>query len=190
MPSSGARSEGWFADLYAAHHSQVVRYALRRLGDPDASLDLAQEVFIVAWRRRLDVPDRHLPWLYGVARRLLANHWRARRAAPEIVTLAVEGAQREHIAAASTGQAAGDRLDRVSVALASLSDMDQEILRLIGWEELTVTEAAVVLGCRAATAAVRLHRARRRLAEALRSIPPDSDEFAFDSTRAREIRHV
>lgn len=56
-------------------------------------------------------------------------------------------------------------------ALATLNDLDQEILRLVGWEELTVSEAAKVLGCTGATAAVRLHRARRRLAEAMSDRP-------------------
>ncbi|MDG4802549.1 sigma-70 family RNA polymerase sigma factor [Micromonospora sp. WMMD980] len=76
------RDEGWFTGLYAAEYANVVRYGLRRLADSDASAELAQEVFVVAWRRRDEVPDRSLPWLYGVARRILANHWRSRRSAP------------------------------------------------------------------------------------------------------------
>src|SRR5690349_2297482 len=82
MPVLRERGEGWFTALYSAHYPQVVRYALRRLADPDTAAELAQEVFVVAWRRRVEVPDRQLPWLYGVARRLLANHWRARQATP------------------------------------------------------------------------------------------------------------
>ncbi|GAA2624701.1 sigma-70 family RNA polymerase sigma factor [Dactylosporangium fulvum] len=181
MPPSGIRGAGWFTGLYTAHHSQVVKYALRRLGDLDTSMDLAQEVFVVAWRRRVEVPDHSLPWLYGVARRLLANHWRARRSAPTVVPLAGDEEP-----AAWRGHDAGDRLGDVTAALASLPDKDQEILRLIGWEELTVTEAAVVLDCRTTTAGVRLHRARRRLAEAIRSFRAGRDSV----TTAKEIRHV
>lgn len=161
MPRGGARTEAWFTDLYAKHHPHVVRYALRRLGDLDTAADLAQEVFVVAWRRRAEVPDRGLPWLYGVARRLLANHWRARRAAPPLV----------HDLAPPPDDGASDRLADVRAALGTLSEGDQEILRLVGWEELTVAEAAVALGCRATTAAVRLHRARRRLVAALANRP-------------------
>ena len=51
--------------------------------------------------------------------------------------------------------------------MAGLSELDQEILRLIGWEDLTVSEAATVLSCTRTTAAVRLHRARRRLTAAM-----------------------
>ncbi|GAA4467340.1 RNA polymerase sigma factor [Phytohabitans houttuyneae] len=178
MRPSRERGEEWFTALYATHYPQVFRYALRRLADPDAAVDLAQEVFVVAWRRRVEVPDRGLPWLYGVARRLLANQWRARHAAPALVTLAAGGAPHERAVAHPSDGGAADRLAAVRAALATLSETDQEILRLVGWEELTVAEAATVLGCRRATAAVRLHRARRRLAESLRAVPLDEPSAA------------
>ena len=76
------RGEVWFTALYAAHRRDLLRYGYRRLTDLDAAAELAQDVFVVAWRRRADVPGHALPWLYGVARRLLANHWRHRRASP------------------------------------------------------------------------------------------------------------
>lgn len=166
------RGEGWFTATYAAHYPHVVRYGLRRLADLDAAVELAQEVFVVAWRRRAQVPDHSLPWLYGVARRLLANEWRARRTSPEAVPVAdpdqlrtrtAEGAGAVDSADASTELAA------VRTALDSLREPDREILRLVGWEELTVSEAATVLGCTRTTAAVRLHRARRRLQEAMKA---------------------
>jgi RNA polymerase sigma factor (sigma-70 family) len=156
-PSDG-RGERWFTSLYAAHYPDIVRYGVRRLADLEAASELAQEVFVVAWRRRDRVPDRGLPWLYAVARRLLANEWRARRARPAQVPL-----DADLLRGGADGEAAID----LWTALGSLSELDQEILRLVGWEQLTVSEAATVLGCSRATAAVRLHRARRRLSAAL-----------------------
>lgn len=158
MRSPDRRGEGWFTGLYAAHYPDIVRYGVRRLADLEAASELAQEVFVVAWRRRDQVPDRALPWLYAVARRLLANEWRARRARPAQVPLDAD----LFPGAAGVGTAI-----EVWTALGSLSEPDQEILRLVGWEQLTVSEAAAVLGCSRATAAVRLHRARRRLAAVL-----------------------
>ena len=64
----------------------------------------------------------------------------------------------------------------LTAALAQLSDVDQEILRLIGWEQLTLGEAATVLGCSHTAAKVRLHRARRRLARPCP--PPPADRYA------------
>lgn len=163
------RDEGWFTEIYAAHYPQVVNYGRRRLGELDAAAELAQEVFVVAWRRRGEVPDRSLPWLYGVARRLLANQRRARRAAPQVLPFAdfelLDGAT-PGPADSATPDGTGATAD-VRAALATLTDGDQEILRLVGWEELTVAEAADVLGCTRGTAAVRLHRARRRLLAAM-----------------------
>ncbi len=156
------RDETWFTALYAARYPDIVRYGLRRLADADASAELAQEVFVIAWRRRAEVPEHSAPWLYAVARRLLANEWRARRAAP-VVSAFVDAA----VAGADASVETAD----VRAALGTLSEADQEILRLVGWEELTVAEAAQVLGCTRTTAAVRLHRARRRLTAALAQQP-------------------
>lgn len=160
MPVLRERGEGWFTALYSTHYPQVVRYVLRRLADADAAAELAQEVFVIAWRRRVEVPDRQLPWLYGVTRRLLANHWRARQATPVRV-------DDQQLSIAADEHSATDRLTDIRRALATLSEADQELLRLIGWEELSLAEAAAVLGCSPATAAVRLHRARGRLTRAM-----------------------
>jgi RNA polymerase sigma factor (sigma-70 family) len=158
------RDESWFTRIYADQYAHIVSYGQRRLGDPEASAELAQEVFVIAWRRRTEMPDRSLPWLYGVARRLLANHWRARRAAPEVLPIGDESRLWEPV---SSGPEARVGITDIRAALATLTDLDQEILRLVGWEELTVSEAAQVLGCTRTTAAVRLHRARKRLTAAM-----------------------
>jgi RNA polymerase sigma-70 factor (ECF subfamily) len=173
MAPPGERDEAWFTRIYTAHYEHIVKYGQRRLADTDASAELAQEVFVIAWRRRTEVPDRILPWLYGVARRLLANQWRAaRRAVAEVLPITDADLLGDVRAAGPDAAVAlADLRAALRAALAILTEADQEILRLVGWEELTVAEAAQVLGCTRTTAAVRLHRARRRLTEAL-SAPP------------------
>jgi RNA polymerase sigma factor (sigma-70 family) len=173
------RSEDWFNAVYAAHYSHIVRYLLRRLSDPEACVELAQDVFVVAWRRRTEVPDHCLPWLYQVARRLLANHRRASQAAPQVVPLTdvdIRGMQGD---TGGTGQDSISAVADVRAALATLPELHQEILRLVGWEELTASEAAIVLGCSRTAATVRLHRARRRLLAAM---------AATDRTTERPMR--
>jgi len=56
-------------------------------------------------------------------------------------------------------------MDVVS-ALGSLRERDQELLLLVAWEGLSREQVAAVLGLAKGTVAVRLHRARRRLARA------------------------
>ena len=63
---------------------------------------------------------------------------------------------------------AGEDRDRPAfAALGSLSPADQEILRLVAWEELGNQAIAVVLGITPNAVAIRLHRARARFADAL-----------------------
>ena len=52
-------------------------------------------------------------------------------------------------------------------AFAALSESDRELLSLEAWEGLTREEIAVALGTNRATVRLRLHRARRRLRDAL-----------------------
>ncbi|MEO3819305.1 sigma-70 family RNA polymerase sigma factor [Plantactinospora sp. B24E8] len=169
MGLSGERGEDWFTSLYATHYPDVVRYGMRRTADMDRSVELAQEVFVVAWQRRGDVPQQELPWLYGVARKLLANWWRRQHRQPTVTTL-VELTQltaaANHPMSPDPPESAVELVDLLA-ALLSLPETDQEILRLVAWEELTAAEVASVLGCSQPTARIRLHRARRRLRVAM-----------------------
>jgi RNA polymerase sigma factor (sigma-70 family) len=158
-----------FSELYRAHFDEVMRYALRRT-DPETAKDVVAETFLVAWRRLDAVPadsGRASPWLYGVARRVLANSTRARLRAERLT--ARLGQDRSAASAAGTADAAGSiaESDGLRQALGTLSELDQEALRLVGWEELDLAAAALAMGCSRATMAVRLHRARRRLEQAL-----------------------
>jgi RNA polymerase sigma factor (sigma-70 family) len=155
-----------FSELYRGHYEEVLRYALRRT-DPETARDVAAETFLVAWRRLDVVPaDSGMagPWLYGVARRVLANTTRSRLRAERLT--ARLGQDRRDTSAADAAGAIAES-DRLRSALATLSELNQEALRLVGWEELDLAAAALAMGCSRATMAVRLHRARRRLEQAL-----------------------
>jgi DNA-directed RNA polymerase specialized sigma24 family protein len=73
-------TDAQFESLYRAHARDVHGYFLRRTSSEEAK-DATSEVFVVAWRRFDDVPqdDEALPWLYGVARNVLANNARSLR---------------------------------------------------------------------------------------------------------------
>jgi RNA polymerase sigma-70 factor (ECF subfamily) len=68
-----------YRQLYETCYSQILAYIVRRVGSQDAA-DLAAEVFAVAWRRIDDVPpgEGALPWLYGVAYRVVSHHRRTK----------------------------------------------------------------------------------------------------------------
>ncbi|MFC5198418.1 RNA polymerase sigma factor [Streptomyces kaempferi] len=152
-----------FAAAYREHYWAVSRYVARRLDGRSSDVEeVVAEVFTVAWRRRSDLPPSPLPWLYGVARHCLANvvrgYGRRRRLLDRLGN--DESAHGRQVVESPDSGSPGDW---VHEALARLSPADQEILRLTAWEELGVDEVAVALGCGTRAAAMRLHRARRRL---------------------------
>ena len=141
--------------MFAEHARAVRAYALRRV-DAATAEDVVSDVFVVAFRRLEDVPEMALPWLLATARKIIANYRRAdsRR---ERLNLELQPLQ----AGAWSDAPAGNAL---LTGLARLSENDREVVLLVAWEELTPQDAAAVLGCSRAAFAVRLHRARRRLA--------------------------
>ena len=154
-------AEARFSSLYREHGREIMGYALRRTAEPEDAADALAETFVVAWRRLADVPaggEARL-WLYGTARRVLANQRRAERRRTRLAE-----ALREAPWQGPDTLSAPDR-DRADLmrALAELDSADRELLMLIGWEELTPAEAARVLEISPLAARTRLHRARRRL---------------------------
>jgi RNA polymerase sigma-70 factor (ECF subfamily) len=158
-------SEQRFGSLYDAHRAALAAYCRRRVpGDAD---DVMAEVFLAAWRRVEEIPSgSELPWLYGVARNVIANQ---RRSVGRRSRLLVRvGSQPSDVAPEpSVARAAADQ--PVLDALATLPASDQELLRLRAWEELSSAEIGVVLGISATAVDMRLSRARRRLERALGS---------------------
>jgi len=110
------------------------------------------------WRKLERIPDEPLPWLYAVARKTLANQ--RRRLAREQRVDAADPAS-----AVAELEPVGDTA--LAAAFAALSERDREVLRLIAWEGLSPSQAAVVLGCSALSCRVRYHRAKTRLARRL-----------------------
>jgi RNA polymerase sigma-70 factor (ECF subfamily) len=165
-----------FTRLYELHYWSVLRFLLRRLGDEPRARDLTAEVFVVAWRRLDELPDPVLPWLYGVARKVLANEYRHQSRQDRLHERLAGLAMDEH------EDLAAERI-WVLEALHRLSDADQEVLRLSAWEDLSGADIAAVLNCSNSAAAVRLHRARQRLRMLM------SEDDGSDDARNTEADH-
>ena len=142
-----------FERIYAEHREAVRAYVRRRA--PEAVVDdEVSETFVVCLRKIDRVPPEPLPWLYAVARKTLANERRKRaRVAPSEVRLVVEP---EPVGGGA-----------LAAAFNRLSEKDREVLRLVAWEGLSLTDAATVLGCSGVACRVRYHRAKSRLASQL-----------------------
>ena len=163
VPDTSAGVQHEFEALYTAHRDDIWRYLRRRAAsEPE---DLTTEVFLVAWRRRSELPAQPLPWLYGVARKVLANH---RRGGARRDALAERAGAHAEPFAPDHAEAIGLRQD-LTRALAALNESDRELVLLVAWEGLSMAEAGEALGCLRGTVAVRMHRARKRLHHALKA---------------------
>lgn len=152
-----------FTTMYDQCRQRVWAYVVSRAGRQVAD-EVVSETFAIAWRRFDDVPDNALPWLLGVARNVLRDNIRAeirRESLTNDLQSWTEGDHAEQVA------------ERIAVvnALLSLPEDDRELLILVAWQGLTPRDAARVVGCTAATFRVRLHRARKRFAQAMESQP-------------------
>lgn len=157
-----------FRGVFDTHHDQVYAYCRRRC-DAETAREATSEIFLTAWRRFDDVPggDQTLRWLYGVARKVLANEFRrqkryrslaervkslGRPTYPDVETVVVRNADHKAV------------ID----ALGRLRPQDQELLRLAVWEELPHREIGEILGCSAHAIDQRIARATKRLASELK----------------------
>jgi RNA polymerase sigma-70 factor (ECF subfamily) len=144
--------------------------------------DAVAETFLVACRRPGAVPEDPLPWLLGVARRVIATQRRSerRRAALRLKLFGADRSDAEAPIGASPTYSAGH------AALAGLSEADREAIALIAWDGLTTTQAAAVLGISPVAFRARLSRARKRLRKQLPPELTSSAENAEPSPVARK----
>lgn len=154
-----------FVEVIYRHEGAIGAYLVRRVGRAAAE-DLLGDVWVAAYESRKTY-DRSFadarPWLYGVALNKLRRHWRSEPAealVPDVTSLADEW---------DPWPAVDARVDMQSLlraALARLKPEEREVLTLVAWEDLTVAEAARVIGIPAGTARRLLHQARKSLRNA------------------------
>jgi RNA polymerase sigma-70 factor (ECF subfamily) len=144
-----------FEVFFRTHYGRVVQYVGRRV--PTSRVDdVVAATFVVAWKkfRSVDVPS--LPWLFRIASFEVKSAVRTARRSHH----ASNADLIENLAIASPDDFDGSE---VRAALSRLSVSDQELLRLVHWDDLTRSEAAEVLGTTINAVNVRYHRALNRL---------------------------
>jgi RNA polymerase sigma-70 factor (ECF subfamily) len=164
-----------FEHVYRTAGTAVLGYALRRCETREDAFDVVAETFAIAWRRRADMPTdpaESRPWLFGIARRCLANAARSSTRASRLGQRLADSFEPGAVPDPAAVHERSAYADLVQAALDRLPADDRELLTLVAWEGLTPAQAAGVLGLTPGAARVRLHRARARLRTAL----PDPEE--------------
>lgn len=157
-----------FEAFYREHLAEVQRFVARRVDDPHVAADLTADIFVAV----IEGADRYDPalgppraWLFGIARQVVHTEYRRRSR----FNRAIRRLGGHRALEADALAHALDRIDAEASAralgaeLAALSPVLRDVLELVAIDDLSVTEAAAVLGISANAARVRLHRARRQL---------------------------
>jgi RNA polymerase sigma-70 factor (ECF subfamily) len=160
--TAGARvtdADGSFEDAIAPLVPLLLRYFVRRVTPSNDAADCTSETILALWRHRSRLPkaeDQRRAWAYGFARKVLANYLRgkARKAKADEALRA---------AAAVPPTPVPDEAYIAAEALTLLSQAEQELIRLVVWEELSIAEAGRLLGIRPGAARTRYSRAMERL---------------------------
>lgn len=149
--------------MFQACERRVLAYALRRTASQADAEDAVAETFTIAWRKMEQVPLDALPWLLAVARRIIANQRRSGRRRAWLFAKLERQSTSEPILLPVDDSPEGPAI----AALARLRPNDQELLRLVAWDDLDQGEIGRVLGISPNAVAIRLYRARRRFRDEL-----------------------
>ena len=174
--AAGAAAGVSSADLFASYHASIRRYILSMVHNRAEADDLTQDVFLQAHRRlgALRDPDAVVSWLYRIATHVCYD--RFRKASRQPTTEPLQAG--DWAGASSRGDIADQlRLDRaleqadmsacVRRYIEDLSTDYQQVIFLHDLEELPNPEIARMLGVSLDAVKIRLHRARRKLQDAL-----------------------
>jgi RNA polymerase sigma-70 factor (ECF subfamily) len=172
-----SRDPAAFAVFYQQQFDTVLGFVTRRTDSAHLAADLTADIFLTALEQADAYdPQRGAPvaWLYGIARNVLAAHFRA--GARERGAVARISGQRmlddQDVSAIEGGIDAARAARALAARHAALSEPLRAVLDLVAVDGLTVSEAAQALGISGTTARVRLHRARKALLKAAPQLSP------------------
>lgn len=164
-----------FGVIFDRHADAVYNHCFRRTGAWAVAEDLTSVVFLEAWRRRREVTlerESALPWLLGVANKVISTQRRTRRRYHAALARLARWPDPPALADQVAARVDDERVMRhLRDAFDRLPRRDQEVLELCVWAGLDYAGAAAALGVPVGTVRSRLSRARARLATALASHP-------------------
>jgi len=152
-------------DLFERHHRPLYGFFVRHTGDPTASEDLVQLVFyrILKYRHTYRDEGRFSAWIYHLARKVAADHFRRNSTAPRATDPDDLHAVPDQAPDAADRAARADDTERLHAALAALDPDQRELLVLARFQHLKHEEIARLFELSAGAVKVRVHRALKEL---------------------------
>jgi RNA polymerase sigma factor (sigma-70 family) len=156
-----------YAELVNRYKSYAFTIALKILENRSEAEEAAQDSFIKAYHhlKGFNRESKFSTWLYRIAFNTAISYKRKRKATYQsIENVVVEYDQ---------GEDTLERRDKkkfIAQAMSKLNEADCLALNLFYLQEFSLEEIAEITGMQANTVKVRVHRARQRLADELRSV--------------------
>ncbi|MBI2300679.1 MAG: RNA polymerase sigma factor [Armatimonadetes bacterium] len=153
-----------FNELLRRYHRPVYGFVFRLTQSPEEAADLAQEVFVRAWRYlgKFDAARPLRPWLFQIAANRAAScHGRSggRETIP-LEELPGEPSVPDDTSAEPERQELAAAVRR---AILELSPQQRQAVVLVELEGMDAAEAAVIMTCSPTTVRQHVFRAKRRL---------------------------
>jgi RNA polymerase sigma-70 factor (ECF subfamily) len=158
-----AGDEGAFARLYDTYYDRVFRYVLYRVGRVEDAEDLAQKVFLQAWRalgryHRTEAP--FVAWLLTIAHNSTVSFFRSQRPAD---TLEFDVVDRSPWHDPDTTLESRYEQERIRKAILELSSDQQQVVTMHFLEDFGYPDIAAALGKSEGNVRVIQHRALQQL---------------------------
>lgn len=152
-------------DLFERHHGPLHGFLVKLTGNHATAEDVTQTVFqrMLKYRHTYRDDGSFTAWMYHLARRCAADHFRKAHATPYATDPADLQDQPDDAPHAAQQAAVQDDHALLRAALDRLDREDREVLLLARFQELSFAEIAGILECSVGAAKVRAHRAVREL---------------------------
>lgn len=175
-----------FEMIVHRHYEALLAYLARSVGT-QSGVDLAQQVFLVAFESRerfKPTQPSARPWLFGIASNLLRRWYRGEGRRHRAYNRLGDGERSadEFTSEVDDRLSAAGRRDQIRAALGSLPKRDRDPFLLFALGQLTYSEISVALGIPVGTVRSRIHRAKQHLSgllysEALNAIDEETDRL-------------
>ena len=154
-------------ELFERHHGALFGFLYKLIGNRMGAEDVSQIVFqrMLKYRHTYRDTGSFTAWMYHLARRCAADHFRRAAAAPAAVDPADLNLHADSSPLADDTAASRDDQELLQAALQRLAPDEREVLLLSRLQELSFAEVAEVLECSIGAARVRAHRALASLRE-------------------------
>jgi RNA polymerase sigma-70 factor, ECF subfamily len=165
MRRIGAGEERALAELHPLLARRIFAFALNRLHDPDEAETVVSDTILEVWKHasRWDGECKLSTWVLGIANNKVRTAWRNRGGATDELDEEIEsddlGPFEEHLRS--------EERHHVRHCMERLSDSHREALEAVYFQEFSVEEAALALGCPVGTVKTRLFHARLGLRRCL-----------------------